>query len=114
MHRGELTELGAQRVEVSGHQVEELAGAAEAERGPVELLVRQEAVVLLPAAAVESDAEDGRVRRAWELLDAPEGREQHVCLSPHRTGECVTARERVVHADVVETTPDDDAADLST
>jgi len=86
--------------------VEELTRAAQAERSPVELFVRQKAVVLLAAAAVESHTEDGRVRGAGELLDAPEGREQHLRFASYRTGERVAARERVVHADVVETTPD--------
>ena len=67
--------------------------------------------MLVAAPAVEADAEDGRVRGAGELLDAPEGREQHVRLAPYRAGERVAARERVVHADVVETTPDGDARD---
>ena len=62
--------------------------------------------MLVAAGAGESDAEDGRMRGAGQLLDAPEGRERHVRLAPHRTGERVAARERVVHADVVETTPD--------
>src|SRR6476469_7256001 len=59
---GELAELCADRVETSGHEVEELP-RGESERRQVELLVRQEAVVLLTAAAIEPDAEHGRVRR---------------------------------------------------
>ena len=63
------------------------------------------------AAAVEPDAEHGRVRRTGELLDAPEGREQHVRLAPYRTGERVATREGVVHGHVVEKTPDGSVRD---
>src|SRR6185437_17039542 len=100
--------------EPRGHEVEKLLPRGEAERRPVEILVREESVVLLAAPAVEADAEDGRVRGAGQLLDAPERREQHVGLASHRTGERVAARERVVHADVVETTPDGERPVLST
>ena len=109
----ELAELGAGGVEACGHEVHELAGG-QAERRPVELLVREEAVVLAAARAVEPHAKDGRVRSAGEPLDAPEGREQHLGLASHRTRERVAARERVVHADVVETTPDGERVILST
>jgi hypothetical protein len=65
--------------------------------------------VHLAAVAVEADAEDRRVRGPGKLLDATESREQHVRLASYRTGERVAACEWVVHADVVETTPDVDA-----
>src|SRR4051794_3306396 len=111
VHRGELAELSDDGVEVSRHEVQELSRAAEAERRPVELLVRQEAAVFVTAVAVELHAEDGRMRSTGELLDAPEGREQHVRLAPYRTGERVATREGVVHAHVVETTPDGSVRD---
>ena len=57
------------------------APAREPERRPVELLVREQAVVLLAAVAAEPDAEDGRVRSSRQLFDAAEGREQHVRLA---------------------------------
>ena len=43
--------------------------AVEAERRPVEVVVRDEAGVLVPAAAREADAEDGRVRGAGKPLE---------------------------------------------
>ena len=82
MYGSELAELHADGVEVRRHEVQELSRAAEAERRPVEILMRQEAVVLLAAAAVEPHAEDGRMRGTGEPLDAPESREQHVRLAP--------------------------------
>ena len=111
--RRELAELAAGGLEPRSHQVEELAGV-EAERRPVEVVVGDEAVVLLATAAVEPDAEDRGMRGSRELLDAAEGGEQHVGLAPYGTGKGVAARERVVHADVVETTPDGDPGVLST
>ena len=69
-------------------------------------VIDEEPVVLFAASAVEPDTEDGRVRSAGQLLDAPEGREQHVRLPSHRAGERVAARQRVVDGNVVETTPD--------
>src|SRR6476646_1678056 len=67
VYGGELAELGRDGIAVSGHEVEELSRAAEAEWRPVELLMRQEAVMLVAAAAVESHAEHGRVRGTGEL-----------------------------------------------
>src|SRR2546430_9490392 len=111
VYGSELAELHADGVEVRRHEVQELSRAAEAERRPVEILMRQEAVVLLAAAAVEPHAEDGRMRGTAEPLDAPESREQHVRLAPYPTGERVATREGVVHAHVVETTPDGSVRD---
>src|SRR5581483_10588407 len=90
----ELAELRTHGLEARGHEVEELAGT-EAERCPVELFVREKPGVLLAATAVEVDAEDGRVCGSWQLLDGPEGRERHVRLPSHGTGERVAARQRV-------------------
>ena len=67
-------------------------------------------VVFRSASATETDAEDGWMGGAGELLDAPEGREWHLGLASYGAGERVAARERVVHGDVVETTPDDEPA----
>ena len=75
--------------------------------------MREEPSVFLAARAVESDAEDRRVRGTRELLDAPKVRKQHVRLSPRGAGKGVTAGERVVHADVVETTSDAESPVLS-
>ena len=86
----------------------------EAERRPVEVIVRDEPVVLLPTAAAEADSEDGWMRGAGQLLDASKGRERNLRLPAHGAGERVAARERVVDADVVETTPDGRPLGLST
>jgi hypothetical protein len=112
MTRCELAELGSYRIEPRGHEVEKLAGA-KPERRPVELFVREQAVVLGAAAAVEPHPEDSRMSGARQPLNAEEGRQRHVRLAPYRTRERVAARQRVVDRDVVETAPDE-AGVLST
>src|SRR6478752_9065619 len=112
-HGRQLAELAPGRLEPRRHQIEELP-RPEPERRPVEIVVRDEPVVLLPASTVEPDAKDGGVRRAGELLDAAERRQQHVRLAPRGAGEGVTAGERVVHGDVVETTSDEKRRIVST
>jgi len=52
----------------------------EPERRPVEIVVRDKALVAVAAAAVELDAIDGRVRRPGKALDAPESVQRHVRL----------------------------------
>ena len=64
MPGGEVGELGLDRLEPRGHQVEEGRLAAEPERRPVELVVRDEAWMLAAAGAAELDLEHGGVRRA--------------------------------------------------
>src|SRR5206468_13106586 len=73
--RREVGELAFDRVEGRGHQVQEDTLRLEAERRPVELVVRDEPRMLPAAAAVEVDVEDRRVPGARKLLDPPEGRE---------------------------------------
>ena len=73
---------------------------------PVESSWATEAWMLLPAAAVEADAVDGRVRRAGQPLQQPERREGHVGLLPPGTGERVPGCERVVHRHMLIDAPD--------
>jgi len=68
-----------------------------AERRPVEVLVRDEAGMVLPAPALELDAEDGGMLRARELLEPAEPRQPHVRLTVQRAVERVGGCERVVH-----------------
>src|SRR6202035_15351 len=108
VHCRKLAQLATNRLEPRGHEVEELA-RGKPERRPVELVVCDEPVVLGAAAAVESDAEDGWMGGTGESLDGPGGRERDLRLPPHGARKGVAARERIVHADVVETTPDGEA-----
>ena len=71
MRRCGLQELVGGVAGARGHEVDEPARVA-SERRPVEVVVRDEALMLLAAAAVEADAVDGRVRRAGEPLEQPE------------------------------------------
>jgi hypothetical protein len=82
--RRQVAELAADGLEARGPEVEELT-RAETERRPVELLVRDQAGVFLAASAGEPHTEEGRMRSARQLLDAPE-RRQRTCVSP-RTGQ---------------------------
>ena len=88
-----------------GHEVQELA-AGEAERRPVEIVVGDEAVVLVAAAAGEPHPVDGGMRRPGQALDPAERRQRHVRLPARRTREGVAAGERVVHVEVVFGTAD--------
>ena len=97
---GQVGQLVLHRVELSGHQVEKHA-LGEPKRRPVEVVMRDEPRMALAAAAVEVDLEDGRVRRARQLLDPPERRERDPGLPPVRAREGVPRRERVVHDSVV-------------
>src|SRR5207302_11384273 len=103
--RRELAELGRHRLDTGGHQVQEDA-ALETEGRPVELVVADEPVMLVPARACEADAVDDRVCRAGERLERAEGREGDAALSVPRTGERVPARESVVHGEVLIGLPD--------
>ena len=71
--RGQIGELALARIEPCGHHVVE-ASALKAERSPVEIVVRDQAAVLLPAGAGEQDAEDCRVSGAGEAFELAEGR----------------------------------------
>src|ERR1051325_5290371 len=104
--RGEVGELPFDSLEPRRHQVEEDA-LGEPERRPVELVVRDEARMLLAAAAVEVDLEDGRVRCSRKLLDPPEGRQGDAGLPTLRARERVPRRQRVVHGSVVIGAPDE-------
>jgi len=96
--RGQVGQLAVDRVERGGHQVQEDAFLLEAQRRPVELVVRDEARMPAAAAAVEVDLEDGRVLGPRKLRDPAEGRERDPSLPPLRAGEAVSARECVEHA----------------
>ena len=69
----------------------------EAERCPVELVVRDEAEVFLAAAAGEADAEHGRVGGAWYPVDLAEGGQPDGRLASGGAGERVPGRQRVIH-----------------
>ena len=75
--RGEIGELECKHVVLRGHQVDERRAAVEAERCPVEVVVRDETEVVVAATAVELDAVDARILRAGQLLEAAEAREAH-------------------------------------
>src|SRR5262249_53165328 len=79
-----------------GHQVEE-PSLAEPEGGPVELVVRDEARMLLAAGACELDLVDGRMRRSGQPHEPAERRERHVRRAEARAGKRVAAAENVVH-----------------
>src|ERR671936_2252491 len=104
--RGQVGELVLERVELRSHQVQEDT-VAEAERRPVELVVRDQARVPPATAAVEGDLVDGRMRCAGELLDVAEGRQRHVRFPPLRARELVARLENVVHRAVVIGPPDE-------
>jgi len=92
----EIAELRLDPVEPRGHEVEEDA-TLETERRPVEVVVGDEPLVLLPAAAREEDAVDRRVRRPRQAPELAEGRQRHVCLAVRGAGEGEPAGQGVVH-----------------
>jgi hypothetical protein len=97
----EVDELRVERLKSGGHQVQERRTLVHPSRCPVELVVRDETEVVLAAAAGETDAEHGRVNRARQPVDLPEGGQPHARLAPGGAGERVPGRQRVVHAVVV-------------
>src|SRR5262249_24634447 len=78
------------------HQVQERA-ATEPERRPVEVVVRDEARVLLSARAREVDPVHDRVRSAWKSLERTERRQAHRRLASGRTRKRVRRCQDVVH-----------------
>ena len=78
---GQLAELVGERLEPVGHQVEEHA-ALQAERRPVEIVVRDEPPVLLAATASEQHLEDRWMLGARQPLQLPEGRKRDTRLTP--------------------------------
>jgi len=97
IRRAASSESSARVVEAIRHQVHERAGGR-AERRPVELVVRDEPVVLVAAAARKANPVDDGVCGTREPVEAAERRQRHACLLPVRTRERVPARESVVHA----------------
>jgi hypothetical protein len=69
--------------------------------------------MLFATAAVEADAEDGRVRGAREPFEQAEGREGHLGLLPPGTRERVSGREHVVHRHMLIDPPDSPVDTLS-
>src|SRR5581483_6778252 len=84
----EIAELRVELLDTGRHQVHEGA-ALEAERRPVELLVGDEARMLVAARAGETDAEDGRMRCPGQAVELAEGRQLHARLAPRGAGEGV-------------------------
>src|SRR5438874_1599238 len=94
--RGEIAELGGDRLDPRRHQVQQRAGLGP-ERRPVEVVVADEGGVLPTARAREADAEDRRMRGARQSLGEPERRERDARLAARRARERVPAPESVVH-----------------
>ena len=97
---GDVAQLVRDRLHPRRHEVEE-DPALEAERRPVELVVADEAVVLVPAGAGEPHAIHDRVRGSLEPLERPEGGQRHRRLPALGARERVPARQRVVHIHLV-------------
>ena len=79
--RGELAELGDELLDPRGHQVQVRRRVLQAERRPVEVIVRHERRVLFAAAAGELDAKDGRVVCTRAVARAGGSRERRTCVS---------------------------------
>ena len=93
---GEIRELGVDEVEACGHQVVE-DPALQAERRPVEIVMRDEPFVLFTAGACEEDLEDRGMRGAGKPFELPKRGQCDTRLSPCRAREGEPSRQSVVH-----------------
>ena len=96
MRRRGLQQLVGGIAGAGGHEIDELA-CVPSERRPVEIVVGDQALMDVAAAAVEAHAVDGGMRRARQPFEQPEGREGHVGLLSPWAREGVPGCERVVH-----------------
>src|SRR5579884_3067874 len=96
--RRQIAELVADRLDPRRHQVDERRPVLHAERRPVELLVRDEAGMVVPAPARELDTVDGGMMRPGQLVETAEPGQADSRLAVHGARERIRGRQRVVHA----------------
>ena len=100
LRRRELEEVGRGGLDLRGHEVHEGKVAA-GERRPIEVVVRDKALMLVPAVAGERDLVDGRMSRSRQAIDDPEGGERQTDLAPDGAREGVAPGQAVVHLTII-------------